>query len=62
MNMIMRVTLHHGASNTYYGQWPRVQAAVCGLDSPAIVHNGPPRTPDSAALSPVSEIRQQIAR
>jgi len=30
MKMIMRATLHDHAPNTYYGQWPRGKAAVCG--------------------------------
>jgi len=28
--MIMRATLHDHAPNTYYGQWPRGKAVVCG--------------------------------
>jgi hypothetical protein len=39
MRKIMRVSLHQRAPDTYYGQWPRKKAAVCCLESPAIVHN-----------------------
>ena len=35
----MRAILHHCASNTYYGQWPSKEAAVSGIESPAIAHN-----------------------
>jgi hypothetical protein len=29
--IIMRATLHHGAWNTYYGQWTREKTAISGL-------------------------------
>jgi hypothetical protein len=38
MIIIMRATLHDRAPNTYYGQWPEGEAAVSGLESPAIAH------------------------
>jgi hypothetical protein len=28
--IIMRATLHHGASNTYYGQWTPEKTAIRG--------------------------------
>jgi len=40
MSIVTRATLHRGASNTYYGQWPREKAAVCCIESPANAHNG----------------------
>jgi hypothetical protein len=47
----MRVTLHQGASNTYYGQWILQKAAIWGSKSRSIAHNGPaarPNLPPSA--------------
>jgi hypothetical protein len=38
--MIMRVSLHDRASNTYYGQWLWEKPLCAGLDSPPIAHNG----------------------
>jgi hypothetical protein len=38
--IIMRATLRQGAANTYYGQWLREKAAICGRKSPSIDRNG----------------------
>jgi hypothetical protein len=35
----MRATLHDGAPNTYYGQWPGKKALFPGLESPSIAQN-----------------------
>ena len=56
----MRVSLHDRASNTYCGQWPREKAAVCCIESPAIAHSGLAAVPESAPLTRLSEITQQI--
>jgi hypothetical protein len=37
--IVMRATLHQGASNTYYGQWPREKAVVCCIESRSIAYN-----------------------
>ena len=47
--VVMRASLHHCVSNTYYGQWPKEKAPVSGLESPAIARNGLAANAESGA-------------
>src|SRR5438045_2894582 len=60
--IIMRATLHDRASNTYYGQWPRENAAVCGHRLAGIAHNGAGASTKFGVFDAASEISQEIAR
>jgi hypothetical protein len=38
--IIMRITLHDGARNTYYGQWPRSFSKKAGFNRRSIAQSG----------------------
>jgi hypothetical protein len=64
-DMIMRVTLHQGASDTYYGQWTPEKTAIPGLESRPIAHKGAAASAKSAtwmhALAFSSKIEARLA-
>ncbi|MBN9085985.1 MAG: hypothetical protein J0J01_03665 [Reyranella sp.] len=57
--IIMRATLHHGAPNTYYGQWPRASSKEYRSNKRSIARIEAAASAGIVALSIASAISQE---